>query len=167
MAKTNELINTEKLNASLVKIYEGVSDFLGEISAGIERVNERNRQIIELMPEKIYVPEGRYDPDYMIPDETFEDETADKDKPSADTDKAEDTEIEKAPSSVSETAKESEPAKSAITLDDITKVIVTKIKQNRSVNDKIGALVKSYGYKQIRELPEDKYESFLNDLAQL
>ena len=167
MAKTNELINTEKLNASLVKIYEGISDFLGEISAGIERANDRNNQILELLPEKIYVPEGRYDPEYMIPDETFEDDAAGQDKSSADTDKPEDTENEKAPSSASETVKKSESAKSAITLDDITKVIVTKIKQNRSVNDKIGALVKSYGYKQIRELPEDKYESFLNDLAQL
>lgn len=167
MAKTNELINTEKLNASLVKIYEGISDFLGEISAGIERANDRNNQILKLLPEKVYVPEGRYDPEYMIPDETFEDDAAEEDKSSADKDKPEGTENEKAPSSASETAKESESAKSAITLDDITKVIVTKIKQNRSVNDKIGALVKSYGYKQIRELPEDKYESFLNDLAQL
>ena len=60
-----------------------------------------------------------------------------------------------------------EPPVTKLTLDDITRVIVTKIKQNRAVNDKIAELLKAYGYKQIRELPPEKYEAFLNDLAQL
>ena len=164
--KKNELFNTDKLNNSLVKIYEGLADLLGEISGGIERANERNRQILKLLPETIYVPEGRNDPNYMIPDETY---APDEDTPPWE----ETTQPEIQPEPPKKEAPKAEPVKPPvegsvkITLDDITKVIVTKIKQNRAVNEKIGALVKSYGYKQIRELPEDKYEAFLNDLAQL
>ena len=164
--KKDELFRSEKITNSLVKIYEGLSDFLGEISAGIERANERNRQILKLLPETIYVPEGKNDPNYMIPDETF---ASEEDTPPWE----ETAQPEAQTESPKKEAPKAEPAKPSgegtvkITLDDITKVIVTKIKQNRSVNDKIGALVKSYGYKQIRELPEDKYEAFLNDLAQL
>lgn len=164
--KKDVLFDTDKLNDSLVKIYEGLAGFLGEISNGIERANERNRQILKLLPETIYVPEGKNDPDYMIPDETYAPE---EDAPPWE--ETEQAEVQTEPSK--EEAPKAEPAKppaegsAKITLDDITKVIVTKIKQNRAVNEKIGALVKSYGYKQIRELPEDKYEAFLNDLAQL
>ncbi len=55
----------------------------------------------------------------------------------------------------------------SITLDDITKVIVTKIKKDRKNNEKIGSLLTAYGVKTVKDLPEVKYEVFLNDLAQL
>ena len=112
------------------------------------------------------MPEGKNDPNYMIPDETFASE--EDTPPWEETAQPEaQTESPKKEAPKAEPAKQSGAGLAKITLDDITKVIVTKIKQNRAVNDKIGALVKSYGYKQIRELPEDKYEAFLNDLAQL
>ena len=104
------------------------------------------------------------DPDYCIPDEVEAMQQGD--------------EMEEATPTKSEAPKEeapkaeahptpTEPPVTKLTLDDITRVIVTKIKQNRAVNDKIAELLKAYGYKQIRELPPEKYEAFLNDLAQL
>lgn len=62
--------------------------------------------------------------------------------------------------------KKSEPA-STVTVDDLTKIIVQKIKQNRANSDKIGALLKSYGVEKVSALPQDKYEAFLMDVAQL
>lgn len=59
--------------------------------------------------------------------------------------------------------------KSAVTIskDEITAVIVAKIKQKRSNNEKIGQLLKTYGVGQLSELPADKYEAFLADISQL
>ncbi|MBR2282832.1 MAG: hypothetical protein IJ874_00205 [Ruminococcus sp.] len=62
--------------------------------------------------------------------------------------------------------KKSEPT-STVTADDLTKIIVQKIKQNRANSDKIGALLKSYGVEKVSALPQDKYEAFLTDVAQL
>ena len=53
----------------------------------------------------------------------------------------------------------------AVTLDDITKIIVQKIKQNRSNNEKIGSILKTYGVAKVGELPVSKYEAFLTDLS--
>lgn len=54
---------------------------------------------------------------------------------------------------------------SGITQDDITKIIVQKIKQNRSSNEKIGQLLKAYGAARVGELPISRYEAFITDLA--
>ncbi len=55
----------------------------------------------------------------------------------------------------------------SITADDITKIIVQKIKQNRSNNQRIGQLLKTYGVERVSDLPETKYEAFVTDLAAL
>ena len=57
------------------------------------------------------------------------------------------------------------PAAPSVSVDDITKIIVQKIKQNRKNNEKIGAILKTYGASKVGELPEDKYEAFLTDLS--
>ena len=67
---------------------------------------------------------------------------------------------------VEEAPKEEHPAPS-ITQDDITKIIVQKIKKDRSNNGKIGAILKTYGAAKVSELPVEKYEAFLTDLSQL
>ena len=62
------------------------------------------------------------------------------------------------------------PAESAapsVTQDDITKIIVQKIKQNRSNNEKIGAILKTYGVAKVSELPAARYEAFLTDLSRI
>ena len=54
-----------------------------------------------------------------------------------------------------------------ITQDDITKIIVQKLKKDRTNNEKIGAILKTYGAAKVSELPAEKYEAFLTDLSQL
>lgn len=54
-----------------------------------------------------------------------------------------------------------------ITRDDLTAVIVGKIKKKRSNNEKIGQLLKAYGCKELSALPPEKYEVFLTDISQL
>ena len=54
-----------------------------------------------------------------------------------------------------------------LTKDDITKIIVQKIKQNRKNNEKIGSILKTYGVAKVGDLPASKYEAFLTDISQL
>lgn len=61
----------------------------------------------------------------------------------------------------------SEPAKSSITIDDITKIVVKKVKQNREDEEKIRQIVHSYGVSAISQLPESKYEALLAEIASL
>ena len=73
---------------------------------------------------------------------------------------------ESAPEKV-ETADAAEEVKSAISPDDVTKVIVQKIKQDRGNNGKIGQILKTYGAAKVGELDPKKYEAFLTDVAAL
>lgn len=59
------------------------------------------------------------------------------------------------------------PCAPILTKDDITSVIVAKIKQKRSNNEKIGQLLKAYGVGALSDLPAEKYEAFLTDISQL
>lgn len=59
-----------------------------------------------------------------------------------------------------------EPA-SAVTVDDITKVIVAKIKQKRSNNEVIAKLLKTYKVEKVSELKPSQYEAFLTDISQI
>lgn len=64
-----------------------------------------------------------------------------------------------------ETTKPPKPAATTVTQDDITKIIVQKIKADRSNNGKIGQLLKNYGAARVSELPAEKYEAFITELA--
>lgn len=66
-----------------------------------------------------------------------------------------------------DTAPEDKKAAAAITVDDLLKVAAQKITANRKNSPKIKALLASYGCGAVSELPEEKREAFLNDLAQL
>lgn len=85
---------------------------------------------------------------------------------------AEDTGQKGAPSD--KTADKDTPAAKAetqsavtITKDEITAVIVAKIKKKRDNNEKIGQLLKTYGVAQLSDLPAEKYEAFLADVSQI
>mgnify|MGYP002859606084 CR=1 FL=1 len=56
---------------------------------------------------------------------------------------------------------------SSISLDDITSVIVARIKQNRSNSDVIQKLLTGYKVSKVSELKPGQYESFMTDLAQI
>ena len=64
-------------------------------------------------------------------------------------------------------AVETAETKSSITLDDITKVIVKKIKQDITNNKKIEEIVHNYGVSKVSQLPESKFEAFMTELANL
>ncbi len=171
---SGKIIDTEEFNKGLAEFYSGLATTMGAISKAADKINDMGQRLIKLCTD---VGNGTCrdrssatDPDYMITDEVAKMEHAD-DIEEASVPKPEET-VQSAPAPVRADA----PAKvephtlatvTNITLDDITKVIVTKIKQSRSCNEKIGALVAAYGYKQVKELPAEKYEAFLNDLAQL
>ena len=54
-----------------------------------------------------------------------------------------------------------------MTVEDITKIIVQKIKKDPANNGKIRELLKAYGFAKVSELPVSKYEAFLTDISQL
>lgn len=83
---------------------------------------------------------------------------------SASVDDGASAEVVNAPENTTEAAG-SEEAASTVTQDDITRIIVQKIKQNRSNNEKIGSILKSYGVAKVSDLPAAKYEAFVTDLS--
>ena len=64
-------------------------------------------------------------------------------------------------------SKDSSDASPSVTIDDITRIIVRKIKQKKSNNEKIGQILKSYGVGKVSDLSPEKYEAFVTDLAAL
>lgn len=98
-------------------------------------------------------------------------ETADSDFPVDDADALpwnEDTGQKDTASAEAEPQTEQKAAPAVtITRDDLTAVIVGKIKKKRSNNEKIGQLLKTYGCKELSALPPEKYEAFLTDISQL
>ena len=96
-------------------------------------------------------------------------EAADSDFPVDDADALpwnEDTGQKDTASAEPQAEQEAAPA-GTITKDDLTAVIVGKIKKKRSNNEKIGQLLKAYGCKELSALPPEKYEAFLTDISQL
>lgn len=55
----------------------------------------------------------------------------------------------------------------SVTPNDITRIIVRKIKQNKENNDKILMILKAYGVEKVSDLKPEKYEAFVTDLAAL
>ena len=102
-------------------------------------------------------------------------ETAESEHPVDDADAlpwAEDTGQKEAPSDKTagkdtSAAEEETPPAVTITKDEITAVIVAKIKKKRDNNEKIGQLLKTYGVTQLSVLPAEKYEAFLADVSQI
>ena len=74
---------------------------------------------------------------------------------------------QKAPDKPAEPEADTPTPAPAVTIDDITKVIVAKIKKKRDNNARIGALLKSYGVEKVSGLPPEKYEAFLTDISEL
>ncbi len=55
----------------------------------------------------------------------------------------------------------------SVTVDDVARIVVQKVKANQGINDKIRALVNAYGAPRVTELKPEVLEAFLTDLAQL
>ena len=153
----------ESLDASTAKTF--VSGFVGETSvidgfvsamSGTPTTPKEETSAAE----KPIAEETQKDTPVEVPAEETEEKPAAEGKASGATepDAGEKTAEEKT---------ETDAPATSITADDITKVIVGKIKQNRSNSDKIGSLLKTYGAARVTELPASKYEAFLTDISQL
>ena len=68
---------------------------------------------------------------------------------------------------VAEKPAQKDAAASSVTVDDVARVVVQKVKANPGINDKVRALVNAHGAQRVTELKPDTFEAFLTDLAQL
>ena len=66
-----------------------------------------------------------------------------------------------------ESKEKAEKAAVSVTPNDITRIIVRKIKQNKENNEKILMILKTYGVEKVSDLKPEKYEAFVTDLAAL
>ena len=120
----------------------------------VEKVAVKKKAKVDTKPEPVSEPTAVA--------ETQEEAVSEESAPAA-----EDV-VESAPAAEPETKEapaEEVVSVSSITIDDITKIIVQKIRQNRNTNEKIAAILKTYGVAKVSELPVDKYEAFLTDLS--
>ena len=65
-----------------------------------------------------------------------------------------------------EAVRKSQPV-SGLTVDDVARIVVQKVKANPGINDKIRALVNAHGAQRVTELNPEVLEAFLTDLSQL
>ena len=66
-----------------------------------------------------------------------------------------------------ESKEKSEKAAVSVTPNDITRIIVRKIKQNKENNEKILMILKTYGVERVSDLKPEQYKAFVTDLAAL
>ncbi len=96
-------------------------------------------------------------------------ETSDTDASDVDVDAVADDAVTEEPTKKTKASKKKPEEKQASTLsqDDVTKVIVQKIKKDRGNSAKVESILKTYGVAKVSELPVEKYEAFITDIAQL
>ena len=87
--------------------------------------------------------------------------------PAADTSAVQTAEKQPEPTPAQASTPASESSVPSLTVDDITRIVVQKMKQNPGINDKIRALVNAHGAEKVTELAPSEYEAFLTDLSQL
>ena len=92
--------------------------------------------------------------------DTGEELTIEEDVPDEPQEKTEEKSQEEKPQKPGNTAR-------PITTDDITRIIVRKIKQNKDNNEKIGQVLKTCGVERVSDLKPEQYEAFVTDLAAL
>ena len=187
------LVDAEKLSQALTTTFNGVamifeslgieSGLTGDITVNLSTAEDTEQKPLKVRKGKT-ASEPKEATTVSKPDaspgdaaENAANDVTDAAPTAADSsDKHTEGNAEKSPEdAVEETAESTGPAESknppkpvsSVSLDDITKIIVQKIKKDRSNNEKIGQILKTYGVLKVSELPEEKYEAFLTDLSQL
>lgn len=156
-------VDAKKLIDGLGTIFGGVIQLLAAMEPGMAK--ELADMAINGVPKE-KAPES-FDPN------DFEEIIAADDLP-WDTEPAETKEQDTAPAPEPETAPpkkkaaaKKKPEQTALTADDLIRVVTQKIKKDRSNKEKVLALLKSYGAAKVSDIPPDKYEAFLTDVSQL
>lgn len=138
-------VSPEKIVKGLTTVFQGFSLLFDGMAEQMDLVSGMAEQQVTAMPEEDKASGGQKEQADKTPE----------DSPAAG---------EELPF---DTAPEDKKAAAAITVDDLLKVAAQKITANRKNSPKIKALLASYGCGAVSELPEEKREAFLNDLAQL
>lgn len=157
--KKKELSETQPaVTVKMSKLTEGVGILFSGILTMLEALDpETAGELVERFVHRETV---------TAPDAAVEEEKTDENaNPGAADDASADTAPDNDAASDEVNSHAAEEPGSSVTADDITKIIVQKIKQNRGNNEKIGAILKTYGVAKVSELPPSKYEAFLTDVA--
>lgn len=178
-------VDAGKLSAALKHTFEGVTmlfDCLGldvavtELSAAREKEPGETCQTVsgELAPEAKEQQKAANHPEEKGPVGDGVEETKQETVPAVSvTEIVKESASDNATGSATETVTQpaavpvTPTATASVTQDDITRIIVRKIKTDRSNNEKIGAILKTYGVAKVSDLPASKYEAFLTDLSQI
>ena len=157
-------VDARKLSLGLKMTFEGMAmvfDSLG-VDAGVPTVKVEDVKVAiqaDKVTDKLSSVEEPVSEEHNTAPDAEDQSAADDTVPSA----------AKTEDATEGTAAEAQPdvsePTSTVSIDDITKIIVQKIKQNRKNNEKIGSILKTYGVAKIGDLPASKYEAFLTDLS--
>ena len=164
------LVNPQKLSQGLTRTFEGISIIFASLGSKLD-VTDLNGQVTQIAEEKATATETVTAKEATV-EAIKSTESIGKTEQSTQSEQTETSEQAQSPepataSKPTEQEVPSEPTKSSITLDDITKVIVEKIKQDRGNRERIEAIVHEYGVSVISQLDEANYEAFLAELASL
>lgn len=152
------LVDAGKLSQGLKTTFEGVALVFDSIGVAADFTVPEGKPSEEAVKEQVA----------KDPDDNGAEVKADETKTSAAEPEKEEVTTAKADTEeapAEETAATVETPAPSVTIDDITKIIVQKIKKSRSNNEKIGAILKTYGVSKVGDLPKTKYEAFLTDLS--
>ena len=167
------LVNTQKLSQGLTRTFEGISIIFASLGSKLD-VTDLNGRVTQIAEEKATATETVTAKQATV-ESIKSTESIEKIEQSPQSEQTETSEqvqptepaTASKPAEQAEPSEPSEPTKSSITLDDITKVIVEKIKQDRGNRERIEAIVHEYGVSVISQLDEANYEAFLAELASL
>ena len=153
-------VDANKLREALKHTFEGVTMLFDCIGLNVP--------VGEPVPEQEEKPEEMHPTEQVeaVPVKEAEPVQAEEQLTEAETASAESNPEEKQQADLPSEATTS-PAVATVTQDDITRIIVRKIKQDRSNNEKIGSILKAYGVAKVSDLPVTKYEAFQTDLSQI
>ena len=166
MTETNATFVNEEVKKEVTVKWSKMTDGIGLVFAGVMSMLEAldagtARDILTACK----VEDGKKEGEDNAAEETGAG-TVDGDAGTDDAAVADQADAVEAEPEKEQTAPKDAPAP-GITQDDITKIIVQKLKKDRSNNEKIGAILGTYGVAKVSELPAEKYEAFLTDLSQL
>ena len=166
MTETNATFVNEEVKKEVTVKWSKMTDGIGLVFAGVMSMLEAldagtARDILTACK----VEDGKKEGEDNAAEETGAG-TVDGDAGTDDAAVADQADAVEAEPEKEQTAPKDAPAP-GITQDDITKIIVQKLKKDRTNNEKIGAILKAYGAAKVSELPAEKNEAFLTDLSRL
>ena len=161
-------VDIEKLSHGLRTTFIGVAEVFDSIGAeekpGFGVVEETTEEQVQNTAEPV-VNSDETGTDKAV-DSTAVDDSAAEDtveEAAGEDTSANDTAVE---NTTTEKSSEKTADKSSITIDDLIKVTAKKIKKKGN-SEKIAALVRSYGKSTLKEIPPEKIEAFMTDLAEI